>query len=287
MKIACRHPIWRRRSLTPDSASAAARHGFTLIELLVVIAIIAILASLLLPALSAAKGKAHQITCRSNQRQIHLAWAMYADDYDGRGHPRRNWMRWIKDGGDFTRPAPSPDQMIEPWHAGAYWGVAYVPYLSWDPHVFFCPSTRSVDDIRGQPPLNDGFFKDGFKFITYGFNGVNRSRSARAVGLPLAIWDGLVSYCSDDVRARRVDTFPMPSRTILLQDAWESLIDGNGDIPTDEYQWTSQPERLAEWYRHGSRSTNLMWADGHASHEREGKIHWLEEWYIGRPLRDP
>ena len=126
------------------------REGFTLIELLVVVAIVALLASLLLPALASAKGAAEKAGCISNLREIGIAVHVYADDFNGN-------IPWGPKAGPYLNPgnfypstgAPTTLLSLQSGEPVAL-GLLVKQHLATQPRVLFCPGRDQKVDAAAE-----------------------------------------------------------------------------------------------------------------------------------------
>lgn len=198
------------------------RKGFTLIELLVVIAIIALLVSILMPALGKAKEQAKAVACMSNQKQIVTAFKLYTSDWDGRimgmEYDERYW---------FNQIAPYLGDKNFRKDTGGIDGTKGVM------QVGICHSTR-VDEGRTQETGTDKLtwqFGSGTS-KTYGSYGVNAYLLEDVHG-----YGGNISSACPEAnyfRSKSYDTIA-GDVPVLSDSVWvDSWPDGDGTVPTTD-----------------------------------------------------
>lgn len=223
------------------------RKGFTLIELLVVIAIIAILAAMLLPALSKAKQKAQAIKCLSNTRQISLAMIMYTGDYNEQFATGGHWIAGDSPGMDW---GTSPDNI----NKAQLMDSALSPIAGYlkSADVFKCPA----DTYSAQ---------NGDRVRSISFNGVLGGKpTVKATSTTPKNYFGDGSNGSMGVATKMtLLQKPGPSAVwILLDEQADSINDSlfmlNPGYPVGQVQWRDLP---ASYHNNAG---SFSFADGHS-----------------------
>jgi prepilin-type N-terminal cleavage/methylation domain-containing protein/prepilin-type processing-associated H-X9-DG protein len=282
-------------------ARRLARRGFTLVEMLVVITIIVILASLLLPALTAAREKARQISCKNNLYQLWLATTMYADDYgeyfpplaidigltlpNSRGTMTAGHWRWHGRRKDGDHPFDPRVGYLAP-----YLGLPTVTAETQDKTTYDIPQLvgeiRKLEGIKMCPTFRSYYAEGDRNSFEWGSGGYGYSAF---VGNRSYYTIDFMGMLFGDIGARR-PMFRDTSKVIMYADCATPQMDGGQLYYAEESQiyqpyWVDSP---VEWggtssvgrpmpstmpcdptifFRHNGMA-NVCWLDGHVDARR-------------------